>query len=113
MENNNIIPMKGTYITSVVTFIVSTLVFLAIAYFGVESLRIKLSGGGPEALAFIFLIPLLIIGGIVLLVPTTIGTISNIKCITGKYCKKTSIVFLAINSLYVLLYIVCMVILFI
>ena len=114
MENKkNVIPEVGAYVVSIVTTIISTIVFAVIAYFGYGSLDIKFTGGGADALAYIFLIPILILSGIALLVVSTIGLISIIKCISSGYKKKSSIVFLILHSLYILSSAICMIILFV
>ena len=114
MENKkNVIPEVGAHTVSIVTTIISTIIFVFVAYFGFESLVVKFNGEGADALAFIFLIPFLILTGIALLIISAISIICNIKCISSNYKKKASIVLLVLHSLYILLYGICVIILFV
>lgn len=111
-KKNNVIPAKGTFITSIITTIISTIVFAFTASAALDSLMLKFDkDAGFEALALIILIPVLIIAGILLLIFGIISIVCSIRCITFGYKKTPEIIILVLNSIYLLSYIACVAIL--
>ena len=112
-KKNNVIPAKGSLITSIITTIIATVVFVFTASFAYESLAIKFDkDAGFDALALILLVPVLIISGLILLTVGAISIVCNSRCITFGYHKKKSIVMLILNIIYIVLFLAAAAILF-
>ena len=103
---------KAPFTVAIITLIISTVIMVFAASIGYDSLVIKFNDNkGAEGLAFIILIPLLIILGIALLISSVSGIIATIRSIVLKAYRVPSIIFLVLQSLYLITYITCMVIL--
>lgn len=111
-KKNNVIPAKGTLITSIIVTIISTVVFAFTASAAFNSLMLKFDkDAGFEALALIVLIPVLVIAGLLLVIFGAIGIVCSIRCITFGYKKTPSIVVLVLNLIYLVVYIAAVAIL--
>lgn len=100
MENKG----KKLWKVSLILSIIASCVMILYLSIGAEALHlIYVPQEDFEALALLVLLPLLLILGLATIVISIISMITTIKCIKVKYRKKTSILFLVIDSLLIFL----------
>ena len=100
MENKG----KHLWRVSLILSIIALGIMVIYMITGIESLKlIYVPQEDFEALALLVLLPILLILGLATIVISIISMITTIKCIKLKYKKKTSVLFLVIDSLLIFL----------